>query len=62
VRRAQRPRRGAKRAPPTTTARAVPKTTGIVEAGKAQGRAATIHFFKFEGAAVPAVPSMARIL
>ena len=29
-----------------TTARAVPKTTGMAEAGKAQGRAAISHSFK----------------
>jgi hypothetical protein len=46
VTRAQRKRSGEKWAPPTTTARAVPKTTGIADAGRDQGRAATSHFFK----------------
>ena len=33
-----------------TTARTVPKMTGIVEAGKAQGRAAISHLLSVEGA------------
>jgi len=49
VERAQRKRRGEKRAPPMTIARAVPKTTGIVEAGNDQGRAAMIHLLRVEG-------------
>ncbi len=43
---AQRKRRAEKRAPPMTTARAVPKTTGMVEAGQDHGRAATSHLLQ----------------
>jgi hypothetical protein len=55
VERAQRKRRGEKRAPPMTTARAVPKTTGIVDAGNDQGRAAMSHLFKIDGTGVAAM-------
>ena len=51
VARAQRKSRGEKRAPPMTTARAVPKTTGMVEAGNDQGRAAISHFRGVDGTA-----------
>jgi hypothetical protein len=34
-----------------TTASAVPNTTGMVEAGRAQGRPAMIHFFSIESVA-----------
>ncbi|OQB55738.1 MAG: hypothetical protein BWX98_02006 [Candidatus Aminicenantes bacterium ADurb.Bin147] len=42
-------RRMFKDAPPATTARLVPKITGIVEAGNAQGRAAVTHLRPIEG-------------
>jgi hypothetical protein len=45
---AQKKRSGEKRVPPTTTARAVPKTTGMVDAGRAQGRAAMSHLFNLD--------------
>ncbi len=60
VRRAQRKRRGEKRAPPATTAKAVPKTTGMVEAGHDQGRAATSHFRRAGGGA--AIGSLMAVL
>ncbi len=50
---AQRKRRGENRASPRTTARAVPKTTGMVEAGNDQGRTATSHFRGVDGAVGP---------
>ena len=52
ARRARRKRNASRRAPPMTTASDVPKTTGMVEAGRDHGRAAVTHFRTGDGACV----------
>jgi hypothetical protein len=46
---AQRKQGTERDAPPMTTASDIPKTTGMVEAGRAQGRAAINHLASREG-------------
>ncbi len=58
ARKARKKRNASRRAPPMTTASDVPKITGIVEAGRAHGRAAVSHFLAADGAAV--LPSFIR--
>jgi hypothetical protein len=58
VRMAQRKKSGENRAPPTTAARAVPKTTGMVDAGSDHGRAAMIHLLRAGGEDIGAAASV----